>query len=185
MASGELPAVARRRVRMALREAREKKDLTQSQVAEVMEWSLSKVMRIESGEVTIAPNDMCFLLVFLGITDKATVEQLLQDAKTSRRRQNWSDEARMREHTTPATRQLMQYEAEADVIRHFHGTIIPGRLQTRAYAKSILDSFRGQLSNEDVEVRLDIRMRRRRELLARKPRPQMLVLLDESVLHRS
>jgi transcriptional regulator with XRE-family HTH domain len=185
MASGELPAVARRRVRMALREAREKKDLTQSHVAEAMEWSLSKVMRIESGEVTIAPNDLRFLLVFLGITDKATVEQLLQDAKTSRRRQNWSDESRIREHTTPATRQLIQYEAEADVIRHFHGTIIPGRLQTRAYAKSILDSFRGQLSDEDIEVRLDIRMRRRRELLARKPRPQMLVLLDESVLHRS
>ena len=74
MAAGDLPAVARRRVRMALREAREKRDLTQSQVAEAMEWSLSKVMRIESGEVTIAPNDLRFLLAYLGITDRARVD---------------------------------------------------------------------------------------------------------------
>src|SRR6266699_4509700 len=98
MASGDLPAVARRRVRMALREAREKKDLTQSQVADAMEWSLSKVMRIESGEVTIAPNDLRFLLTYLGITDRARVEELLQYAKSARRRQMWSDEPRLREH---------------------------------------------------------------------------------------
>src|SRR5262249_60734829 len=110
MASGDLPAVARRRVRMALREAREEKGLTQGQVAEAMEWSLSKVMRIESGEVTIAPNDLRFLLAYLEITDRARVDSLLQAAKTSRRRQMWSDEPRFREHTTQATRQLIQYE---------------------------------------------------------------------------
>jgi hypothetical protein len=50
MASGDSPAVARRRVRLAVREALEAKDITQRQVAEAMEWPLSKVMRIESGE---------------------------------------------------------------------------------------------------------------------------------------
>ena len=55
MPPGNSPAVARRRVRLAIREAREAKNLTQGQLATAMEWSLSKVMRIEIGEVTISP----------------------------------------------------------------------------------------------------------------------------------
>ena len=87
MASGDSPAVARRRVRLAVREAREAKDFTQGQVAEAMEWSLSKVMRIETGEVTVSPNDLRPLLAHLGITDKARVDELVRDAKLSRSRQ--------------------------------------------------------------------------------------------------
>jgi transcriptional regulator with XRE-family HTH domain len=155
MASGDQPAVARRRVRIALREAREEKGLTQGQVADAMEWSLSKVMRIESGEVTIALNDLRFLLGYLEITDRSRVEGLLQDAKTSRRRQMWWDEPRLRE------------------------------LQTPAYAEAILGRFRDELSEDDIKVRLEVRLRRRNDLLARKPRPDILLLLDESVLHRS
>ena len=68
MAEGDSPTVARRRVRLAIREAREPHNLTQQQVAEQMEWSLSKVIRIESGEVSISVNDLRPLLPFLGRT---------------------------------------------------------------------------------------------------------------------
>ncbi|GGM24848.1 helix-turn-helix domain-containing protein [Dactylosporangium sucinum] len=54
MSLGDTPAVARRRVRLAIRDARNAKGYTQGQVADAMDWSLSKVMRIESGEVTIS-----------------------------------------------------------------------------------------------------------------------------------
>jgi transcriptional regulator with XRE-family HTH domain len=55
MAESVSPTVARRRVRLALRDAREKADLTQQQVAEEMEWSLSKVIRIESRRTIYGP----------------------------------------------------------------------------------------------------------------------------------
>src|SRR3712207_2378706 len=115
MASGVTPAVARRRLRLILREAREAKEFTQAQVAEAMEWSLSKVIRIENGEVTISPNDLRPLLNHLGITNRAKVEALVQDARTSRARkqQMWYEEPRLREHLTPALRHLIEYEAEA------------------------------------------------------------------------
>lgn len=67
------PAVARRRVRLALREAREAAVHTQSEVAEEMEWSLSKVIRIENGDVSITPNDLRPLLAFLEVRDKELV----------------------------------------------------------------------------------------------------------------
>ena len=62
MAEGDSPAIARRRVRLAIREAREAAALTQPQVAETMEWSTAKVIRIESGDVTISVGDLPQLL---------------------------------------------------------------------------------------------------------------------------
>src|SRR5689334_24746209 len=108
MTSGDSPAVARRRVRLAVRAAREARGLTQSEVAEAMEWSLSKVMRIESGEVTISPNDLRPLLQYLDIRDRPVVEDLVRAAKTSRQRSQWWDEPQFREALTPPMRQWIQ-----------------------------------------------------------------------------
>jgi transcriptional regulator with XRE-family HTH domain len=184
MVQGDSPAVARRRVRLALRETREAGNLTQSQVADAMEWSLSKVMRIESGEVAIAPNDLKPLLAYLGVTDATRVSELLDAARAAKRRKLWSDEPRFREHLTQATRQLIQYEAEARAVRHFHHMLIPGRLQIAAYTRAILHAYQSELSEEIIQVRMDSRMRRRADLLARKDPPEIFVVLDESVLHR-
>lgn len=184
MSSQESPAGARRRVRLALREARERLAFTQAQVAEEMEWSTSKVIRIESGEVTISPNDLRPLLAYLKITDKAEVDRHLQDARISRRRQMWWDEPTVRNHLTGPSRQLIQYEHESTAIRHFTSFIIPGPLQTPAYARATLNGHIGELADEDIEVRLQTRMRRRTELFARRDFPQILLLLDESVLKR-
>src|SRR3982751_2186993 len=52
------PMLARRRLRQALRRARETAGLTQEHVAGEMEWSLSKVIRIEAGIVGVAANDL-------------------------------------------------------------------------------------------------------------------------------
>jgi transcriptional regulator with XRE-family HTH domain len=81
MAEGDSPTAARRRVRLAIRAARDAAGLTQNQVADEMEWSLSKVVRIESGDVSISPNDLRALLEYLGIGDRTVVGSLLADAR--------------------------------------------------------------------------------------------------------
>src|SRR5690348_12827326 len=83
------PALARRRVRIALKSARQQKQLTQGQVAEAMQWSLSKVIRIEKGEVSVSANDLRALLNHLDVTDPAEVRRLLDDAWLSRR-ERWA-----------------------------------------------------------------------------------------------
>src|SRR5688500_4771934 len=109
----ESPAGARRRVRLAVRHAREERHLTQAEVADAMDWSLSKVMRIEAGEVTVAPNDLRPLLGYLGIKDKRTVDSLIADAKQSKqRRQQWWDSSDYRDGLTTALRQVVQLEPE-------------------------------------------------------------------------
>ncbi|MDT5042493.1 MAG: hypothetical protein QOE51_3478 [Actinoplanes sp.] len=185
MTAGESPMIARRRVRLALREARDALSLTQSDVAEAMEWSLSKVIRIEGGEVSISPNDLRPLLAYLRVRDRATVDALLADAKLSRVRQPrfwWQDE-RYREHLTPGTKRLLEFEREAVAIRFFSIYIIPGPLQTQAFAEAVLRQF-DTLSAEDIQIRLETRMRRRDDLLGRADAPKLSVLLDESMVRR-
>jgi transcriptional regulator with XRE-family HTH domain len=186
MVSGDSPAVARRRLRLALRRTREAKGLTQGQVADALDWSLSKVQRIESGDVTVSGTDLRALLGMFDVNQKATVEQFAADAKASRRR-GWWDEPRYRSHLTSATMQLLQFESHATAIRFFSSTMIPGVLQTRRYAEYVLNFWSThlpELSEEERATRLDVRMRRHEQVFERADRPDYLLILDESVLHR-
>jgi transcriptional regulator with XRE-family HTH domain len=183
MAVGESPAVARHRLRLALREAREAKGLTQRQVAKSLEWSMSKVNRIESGEVTISRTDLQALLDLLKITDSDQVEVLVEEARAARRR-GWWDQPEFRAHISPAMIQNLQFEAEASAIRSFQPTLIPGSLQTRAYASAIVDLLSEEYSDVDRATRIDVRVRRRDQLISRPDPPDYLLVLDESVLLR-
>lgn len=68
--TGESPAAARRRLRLALRRARETAGLTQGKVAEALDWSVSKVNRIEKGDVTVSTTDLRALLELYGVVDR-------------------------------------------------------------------------------------------------------------------
>ncbi|GIJ47579.1 transcriptional regulator [Virgisporangium aliadipatigenens] len=184
MATGDSPAGARRRVRLAVREAREAKGYTQSAVADAMDWSLSKLVRIELGEVTITPNDLRPLLTFLGVTDKDVVDSLIQDSRASRRRKLWWDEPKFRDALTPAIRQLIQFEAEATEYRSYN-VLFPAPLQTQAYAEALFRSYGGSELPEDVRrARVETRQRRRAEMLRRNDGIKTYVLLDEIALRR-
>jgi transcriptional regulator with XRE-family HTH domain len=184
MSSGDTPAVARRKVRLAIKDARLAAGYTQSQVADAMDWSLSKVMRIESGEVTISTNDLRPLLGHLAIRDREVVEDLVHAAKASKQKKQWWDDRRYQGLLTPAMRQLISFEVEATVIRSFAPAVIPGWLQSEAYALAVTGGFTGDLSSEEIQTRAAIRVARRKVLRDRRPRPKLYALFDESVLLR-
>jgi transcriptional regulator with XRE-family HTH domain len=182
MSQVDLPAVARRRVRLALRAAREAKQFTQTEIARAMDWSLSKVMRIEKGEVNVSSSDLKLLLEHLEVRDPEQVHQLLEDARLSRQ-QRWSIDPTDREHLTPAMVEMIQFEAEAATIRYFSGQLFPGPVQTRAYAEALFADFPSPLAPATIEARIAARLRRVRNLY-RDPPLVFRVLLDESALLR-
>ena len=63
------PAVARQRVRRALRKARDETPDESGRRGQQLGWSLSKMQRIESGEVGVSPTDLRALLDLYGVTD--------------------------------------------------------------------------------------------------------------------
>jgi transcriptional regulator with XRE-family HTH domain len=187
MTEGDSPTIARRRVRLALRGARERAGLTQVQVAEEMEWSHSKVIRIENGDVSISTNDLKPLLSYLGIKERDLVAELLADARIARTRQRkaWYQADEFRDTLTPDMRKLIEYENEATEIRSYSIYYVPGPLQTLSYATALMTRFEDELTEEQRRWRIEARTKRRETLLARAGRVQLLLMLDESVLRRT
>jgi transcriptional regulator with XRE-family HTH domain len=76
------------------------------------------------------------------------------------------------------------YEAEARTLRTFQHVLIPGLLQTEAYARVLSLAYPGT-TDEEAEERVAARLARQ-AILDREdpPAPKLWVLLDEAVLHR-
>jgi transcriptional regulator with XRE-family HTH domain len=182
-ASVEPPAVARQRVRRALRKARLETGLVQGDVARRLTWSLSKVQRIESGAVGVSVTDLRALLDVYGVDDEATIEMLVRDAAISRR-QRWTVPAVYRDHLPPGLLQLLQFEEQATVIRAYQPFTFPGVLQTPATAEYVLNWFSDSLTEDDRKVRLDVRMARSKRIVENSGAPTYLLMLDEAVLSR-
>jgi transcriptional regulator with XRE-family HTH domain len=176
------PVVGRRRLRTALRRRRETAHLTQEQVAQAMDWSLSKLIRIEAGVVSISTNDVKALLALYGVADPLEVSELVEMARIARRRTWWST---YKDNVPSQYASYIGLEAETSALRYYHPIGIPGLLQTRAYATAIAEAISTlQLEPEEVGTRVNIRMARQREVLGRPDPPEVDVILDEGVLHR-
>jgi transcriptional regulator with XRE-family HTH domain len=183
MALEESPAVARRRLRLALRKAREATGMTQSQVADALDWSLSKVNRIENGEVTISSTDLRALLGLLGVTEQAAVDSLAALARMARQK-GWWDQPQYREYLSPGMRELLQFETEASAIRSFQALLLPGLFQTRAYAEAVMNLWPDRLDGVQAATLLAVRMGRRAQVFRGTDPPPFYVVLDESVVSR-
>ena len=182
-APGNPPAVARQRVRRALRRARDETPLSQGDVAKRLGWSLSKMQRIEAGEVGVAPTDLRALLDVYGVTDPERISRLTADAHRSRR-QRYLVAPEYREHVSAGLLELMQFEQEATAIRVYQPHIYPGFLQTAEVAEAILQDMNRQLPEERRRVLFKVRMTRRQRVLESLAEREYFLVIDESVIKR-
>lgn len=178
------PAVARQRVRRWLRRVRRESDLTQTNVAKRLDWSLSKVQRIETGEVSVSETDLRAILDLYGVTDADVVAALVKDARLARR-ERWTTSAEHRQYLTAGLRRLLQFEAVATQIRAYQPLLIPGVLQTAAMAEHILNEAGNHLTDDERRVRFEVRRRRRANVIERGDGPKYYLVLDESVILRN
>ncbi|WP_307871054.1 helix-turn-helix transcriptional regulator [Micromonospora sp. C51] len=73
-------------------------------------------------------------------------------------------------------------ERQATVLRSFQHTVVPGLLQTSAYARALFRSV-GLYDDAEVERRVEARLARQAVLTGERP-PQLVTVLDEHVLRR-
>jgi transcriptional regulator with XRE-family HTH domain len=173
------PAVTRRRLRTELRRARLDAGLTQEQTARAMDWSLSKLIRIENGTNNISTNDLKALAEYYQISDEKQVEEWLALARTSRERSWWS--------TSDISRplaQLIEYENAAYLSRHFQDLVMPGLLQTTDYMRESTRQLAPSMTASQVDAVIQVRLKRQ-ELLKRPDAPLMHFVLDEAVIRRA
>ncbi|MFF7309596.1 Scr1 family TA system antitoxin-like transcriptional regulator [Streptomyces sp. NPDC008137] len=81
------------------------------------------------------------------------------------------------------SRRFMEYAERAVDIREYAAHVVPGLLQTQAYARAVLSVGRTLGSEEQLDERVALRMGRQ-ERLAATDRPELWVVLDEAVVRR-
>jgi hypothetical protein len=145
-----------------------------------MDWSLSKVIRIEAGTVGISTNDLKALLRLFKIVDEDQVASLVALARAGRERP-W--QSAYRDVVSPRLLQLIEFEEAASITRNFQPLVVPGLLQTEDYARTISRQFSGDATAERINAQVEVRMRRQ-ELLDRADPPLLFFILDEAVTRR-
>lgn len=172
------PEIQKRRIRRALRRYREQAGMTLKHVADELDWSMSKAIRIELGTVTVSSGDLRALLSLYGVADPQTMSDLVAAAKISRKK-SWINE--FQTVIRPEYGQLISYEAAANSVRVYHPTLIPGLLQTEAYTREI--RCQNPLCDPE-ELRLRVELLHRRQMSLEEPPPRFTFLVDEAALRR-
>jgi transcriptional regulator with XRE-family HTH domain len=178
MPATDSPAVGRRRLAHELRRLRSAAGLTISEVADRLECSAGKISRIETGSVAAQATDVRAMLDLYGVAgaERADLTDLV---RLARRRAWWQEYA----DVVPAdSGRFFGLEDGAVRIEQHAGPLVPGLLQTPAYARAVIAAA-GTDPPADVERRIELRLRRQ-QLLTRPRPPRLHVLLDEAALRR-
>lgn len=181
MSQNASPVVQRRRLRLELKQARQEVGLTQEMVAEQMDWSLSKIIRIETGSVGVSRNDLIALLHLYGVNDPQRFTALVAQGKEARRQTWWS---KYRPDLPTAYFQYIEYETSASIILSYEPFIVPDLLQTEGYASVAAKVHRPNLSPSKIWISVELQMKRQELLLSRADPPLLFFVLDEAVIHR-
>lgn len=175
MADGARSVPQRRLARM-LRRLREDVGFTIDEVAEQLDLSPSTLSRIETAQVSVRTTDLRLLLDIYKVTG-AQRDQLLQLAR-ERRKQPWWNQYKDLPYVALAslergTAEILQYSVQ----------LVPGLLQTEAYAREVLKAI-PPAHGVNIERILEFRIKRQ-ELLTDAQAPRLWVVLDEAVLRRT
>ena len=179
MGSEHSPTVRRRRLALELRRLREAARLTCEEVAEHLECSASKISRVETGRVSVAPRDVRDMLELYNVP-AAQREGLVQLARDSRQKGWWHA---FSDTMQPQFATYVGLESAASEIRIYEVSLIPGLLQTEDYARAVIRSGMMGSPGEDVERAVALRMARQPAVTRDDP-PKVWAVVDEAALRR-
>lgn len=170
------PTLRRRQLGQELRRLRETAGATIDQVAERLNCSASKISRIETGQSGVSSREVRDILAAYQVEgDQA--EALVEMAREAKQRGWWQL------YGTVLTSAYVGLEAAATELRSFEPLVIPGLLQTEEYARAMVLAGWPNMSTEEVEQRIRVRMKRQ-SLLYQDDPLQLSIILDEAALRR-
>ncbi|MCF6525874.1 helix-turn-helix transcriptional regulator [Streptomyces sp. JJ36] len=178
MTSNVNPTVRRRRLGQELRRLRELKGMTAEEVADRLLVSQSKISRLENGRRSISQRDVRDLCGVYEVEDRRIVDSLMQMAKESRQQGWWHAFGDIPYSV------YIGLETDAASLRVYEPQVVPGLLQTRAYAEAVVAGALPEASAADVEKRVQVRMHRQERITDSRQPLRLWAVLDESALRR-
>lgn len=159
-----------------LKRLRERANISPDEAASRLDFSKSKLYRIENGRSRVDADDLEDMLDLYDVRSPDR-DALIKLGRESRRRGWWT------RYKDVFTGSYVALESEASAIR-INAHLIPGFLQTPSYAREVIQATGPWLDNPDTERRVAARTARRDSLLSRTDPPEIHVILDESVIRR-
>src|ERR1700683_348825 len=150
------PNVRRRRRAAELRRLRERAGFIGEEVARRLEWSTSKISRLERGQSGVKRTDLRRLLELYRV-DPRRREELLALAEESQPSSRLSavSAGLPEEHA-----QFLSVEAEAASVWNWEPQVVPGLLQIEEYARAIMLAWRSMFRLQPGEIDSRIEARR-------------------------
>lgn len=171
------PTIRRKRLTIELRRLREQAGLTCEDVGQRLECSGTRISRMETGRIGARPGDVRELLEIYGVTG-AEADSLVQLARDARRKGWWHAYGPV---LPPWFEAYIGLESDAARLCDFQPMVVPGLLQTEAYARAVLRAGPDAGCGEDLDRRVALRIQRQ-AILGQASPSFLWVVLSESVL---
>ncbi|MEV7908656.1 Scr1 family TA system antitoxin-like transcriptional regulator [Streptomyces anulatus] len=139
-----------------------------------------QVSRIETGRVSVHHGDVSDLLDHYSVTEDALRQELITLARESRQKGWWH---RHRDTLKTGFDSYIGLEVDAAVIRTYEAQVIPGLLQTEAYAQAVIEATATKSSTARVREKVSVRLARQQPLTRDNP-IRLHAVLDEAALVR-
>ncbi|WP_308376470.1 DUF5753 domain-containing protein [Streptomyces sp. ISL-99] len=140
--------------------------------------SQPKITHVETGRRAISPRDVRDRCALYEVTDQQVIDSLMEMA-TESGQQGWWHAYGDIPHSV-----YIGLETDAASIHSYEPMVIPGLLQTPAYADAVIGKTIPPLTAEQPAMRLRVRLRRQHRIYDPARPLQLWVVLDEAPLRR-
>jgi plasmid maintenance system antidote protein VapI len=173
------PTVRSRELGMALQRAIATAGLNQTDLAELLAWSPSKVSRMISGKRCPSPEDISAVLALGGVVGQKR-QDLLELARHATDSGWWQDFGARLPVELPT---LTDHEASALAVTCFDTTVVPGLLQSPAYTRALITATP---TIPETEIDARAAASERRERIFDRPFPaRFRFFIDELAIRRT
>jgi transcriptional regulator with XRE-family HTH domain len=153
-----------------VREARTQAKMSQPELGAAVGYDATYVSKVETG--SIVPDDK-----FVDALD------VVFPNMNGWFKRFWRDSPKWRDHYREWFKQWVEAEQRALTIRTWQPLVIPGLLQSEAYARSVFEAWRAVDGDGDTETDVEARLARQ-AVFDRPAPPSFGAVIDESVLYR-
>ena len=164
-----------------LRQLRQGANISREKAAYEIRADASKISRLELGRVSFRLRDVRDLMILYGVRDEAELDRYEELARLANQPSKWQ---RYTDYLPDFFSNYLEMEGAAARIRTYEVQVMPGLLQSEAYARAVMMLGYGHTPLQEIDKRIDVRMKRQ-EILDRKEKPpELWAVIDEAALHR-
>jgi transcriptional regulator with XRE-family HTH domain len=172
------PTIPRWQLGEQLTRLRDEAGLSQGEIAEQLGCSVSKIQKIEAGDVGLVRAELLLMLDAYSVKDATLRDELTQLQRLGKQRGWWSKFG----HVPPQFATFLGLENAATAIHIFEPLMVTGLLQTENYARTITTTA-DLFTDEQAERQVKLRIERQQRVLDNEP-PATWVILDEAAVRR-